>query len=109
MTETIVSHGRIDIVDSDAMRVTVDYDAATQTHVVRWQSDPDEFSWTFLTTRSIRVGELRHALAVAAIVVEALQEGIQPAIADESLEGFDMMWAGFARPWVNPYTANLVF
>lgn len=106
---TIINRGHLDVLDNERMRVTVDYDADTSTHIVRWQCDPDQFNWTFTVDRSIRVGELRHALAVAAIVVEALQEGIQPAISDDSLEGFDMMWAGFARPWVNPYTVNLAF
>lgn len=101
MTELIAKHGEVEILDSEIGRVTIDYDTDISAHVVHWQCCPDENMWQFTSSGRVRVGELRYAIAVAAMVVDFLTQGRAPIIFEDDLERFDMKWYAFTCELLN--------
>lgn len=102
MTDAIVKCAYVEIVDNDDMRVVIDYDAVNGNHSVKWQFDPDFFDSTFRRSGSISVGELRHALAVCAVVVDALTRKVEvPDSNSHRFEMFDVLWDRFSSRWLD--------
>lgn len=108
MIDATVKCNRVEIVDNDSMRVVIDYDPTRGNHNVKWQFEPNFHDSTFSKSGMIAVGELRHALAVCAVVVDALTRQIEvPDSNSHRFEMFDVLWDRFSSRWLDDVASSI--